>query len=217
MAIRGRPERHRRQRLPGPAADGGGVLGVDVEDLEGDVAPAPPAHLRIRRRFGRLFEEDQAVPGLEHPGPRLGQLQHLAIEPPVRLEVPNRQHDADLRHPILAGRDQGDAIAVWIGHRPPRAHALAGDQQLAIAGGRGRRQRFGMGVDLEDAAGDHVPVLVLAAPDLQHVVERDAGLALPERQQRRDGVGRQPDVRLRLGQPHAARSRPQPPCFCDPK
>jgi hypothetical protein len=60
-------------------------------------------------------------------------------------------------------------------------------------------------VDLDHRAQGIVPVLVLAAPDRQHVVEPEADRALPERQHRIGIVGGKADIDLRLRQFHRMR------------
>jgi hypothetical protein len=80
----------------------------------------------------------------------------------------------------VAERDQADAVAVGIGERGRRGQALARDEQLAVARGRRIWQGIQTVVDLDHAAERVVAVLLLRAAELQQVVERQPGLALPE-------------------------------------
>jgi hypothetical protein len=107
----------------------------------------------------------------------------------VALQVAHRDPHADLGDALVAGRHEAHEVAFRIPHPPRRRDAFARDDQLPVAGGRIGGERFGVVVDLEDAAQDVVAVLVLAAADPEEMIEGDPDLDLPEGQHRLEIVG----------------------------
>ncbi len=136
----------------------------------------------------------------------LSQTEGLGIEPPMGLDVPHRQADADLGDPLVTRRDQPHQVALRVGQGCRRVEARPRQDQFAIAAGRRIRQRLGHVVDLQHRAQGVVPVLVLASADRQQMVEGHARLPLPEGQHGGDVVGGEADIDPRLGQLHDAAS-----------
>ena len=177
----------------------------DIVAFMFDSTIADPARLiaqNVAGRVGIVLQDQQSFAGPECPGAFLLQPQRLAVEPPVGLDIADAQPHADLGDALMAGRNQGDAIALRIGQGGGRGQALARNQQFAVAARRRVRQRRGVVVDLQYAAEEIVPVLVLSTADRQQVVERHAGCALPEGEHGFQVVGGESDVEPGLGEMH---------------
>ncbi len=126
----GGAQRHRRDRLAAAVGQHEGVLAVDLEDLEGDVAPAAGPRPQVGRgRVGALLDDQQALAGRGTPRrpPRA-----LRPGPAPRCRTADappgahRQPHADLPDAAPAGRDQRHAVAVRVDHRPWRRQARRG-------------------------------------------------------------------------------------------
>ena len=106
------------------------MLGVNLEDLEGDVAPAVATHVSVRGRVGVQLQEHQPLADPEHAGSLFRQVQRFRIETPVGRQIPDADPDRDLADPVMARRNQRDPVAfrvsqlAWRYHTPERSAAL---------------------------------------------------------------------------------------------
>jgi hypothetical protein len=84
----------------------------------------------------------------------------------------------------MSRRHETDTIAIWIDHGAWFFDALSRNNQLAVAARCYGRQRLRVMVEFYDGAQRVVPVLLLPAANLQHMVEAQAGILLLEPQHR---------------------------------
>ena len=84
----------------------------------------------------------------------------------------------------MCRRHQADTIAIGIDHGALFFDALSRNNQLAVAARCCGRQRLRVLVEFYDRAQRVVPVLLLPAANLQHMVEAQAGILLLEPQHR---------------------------------
>ena len=178
------------------------MFSVDLENLEGDVAPAMATHFGVGGSIRIRFKDHQAFARLEHTRSRLCQAQGFAIELSVRRQIPDADPNPDLGDAAMPGWHQRHAIAFRISQCAGRCQALPGDQQFSIAAGRRIRQGAFVMINLEDAAKDVVAMLVLSAPDRQHMIQGHTRLTLPERQHRLEVIGGEADVEPGFGELH---------------
>src|SRR5437899_12913778 len=171
--------------------------GVDIGDLQGDVAPAACLTDRIDGRGAVFLEKKQAVSQAEGRTARPGLLreaENIAIEPPVFAEASDAHGDAQLGDAIMSRRHQLNAIAVGVDHSSRLLQTRSRDNQFAVAARRRLRQGLRMMVDLDDVALLIQPVLLLSAADRQHMIEANSNILLPEPQHWLQIVRRKSDV-----------------------
>src|SRR6266705_2893211 len=171
--------------------------GVDIGDLQRDVAPAACLTNRIDGRGAVFLEKKQAV----------------SIEPAMFAEAADSHRDGYLGDTIVSRRHQLNSIAIGIDHSSRFLEALSRDNQFAETARCRVRQGLRVMVELDDRALLVVPVLFLSAADRQHMIEANGDILLPEPQHWLQIVCRKSDVDdafCQLHLPTAIRT-PDPP------
>ena len=159
--------------------------GVDIDDLQGDIALAEcltnwatvAAWSSSRRsRLSPQAKGRSTGPGL------FGEAEDPTIEPAVFTNTPDAHRDGELGDTIMSRRHETHAISIGIDHGAWCPDARSRNDQLAIAAGRCGRQRFDVMIEFYDRVQRVVPVLFLAAANRQDMIEAKADIVLPEPQ-----------------------------------
>src|SRR6266404_331355 len=171
--------------------------GVDIGDLQRDVAPAACLTNRIDGRGAVFLEKKQAVSQAEGRTARPGLLreaENIAIESPVFPKASDAHGDAESRDAIKSRRHQLNTIAVGVDHSSRLLQTRSRDNQFAVTARCRLRQGLRMMVELDDGALLIEPVLFLPAADRQHMIEANSDFLLPEPQHWLQIVRRKSDV-----------------------
>src|SRR5262249_6574955 len=124
---RGGSKRNRLNGLATAVRNYTRVFGIDLEHLEGDVAPALAIHCRITRRVGGLFQNEKRFAGAKGRAAGmflLSKPKRVCIEQAMRREVPDLQPDADLRDAVMARRNERHGIAVRVPEASRRLQSI---------------------------------------------------------------------------------------------
>ena len=112
------------------------MYGVDIGDLQGDVAPAARLTNRIDACRAVFLEEKQAVSQAKartaRPG-LFGEAENIAIESAVFAEASDTHGNGELGDAIISRRYKPNTIAVGIDHPSRFRQALSRDDQFAIS------------------------------------------------------------------------------------
>src|SRR5713101_5845394 len=171
--------------------------GVDIGDLQRDVAPAACLTNRIDGRGAVFLEKKQAVSQAKCRTARprlLAEAEDVAIEPAMFAEAADPHGDGYLGDTIVSRRHQLNTIAIGIDHPSWFLHALSRDNQFAVTARCRLRQGLRMMVELDDRALLVVPVLFLSPANRQHMIEANGDILLPEPQHWLQIVCRKSDV-----------------------
>ena len=171
--------------------------GVDIDDLQGDIAPA-----ECLTNWGDgcgmvLLQKKQAVSQAKgrSTGPGLfGEAEDPTLEPAAFTDTPDAHRDGELGDTIMSRRHETHAISIGIDQGRWCPDARSRNDQLAIAAGRCGRKRFDVMIEFYDRAQRVAPVLLLAAANRQDMIEAKADIVLPEPQHRLQIVRRKSDV-----------------------
>jgi len=184
--------------------DEGRVLGIDVPDLDGEVAVSGRAYLPCRRDRGVLSEADKRVTAPVPIGSGRLQPKGNSVELVKRCGVPDCQFDLDPADPVHAGWHQPDGIPIGIAEFDAFLQPGPRDCQLPVAAGRDAAKGIARLVDLQHGSVHPVPVLPDGATQWQQLLKRQADLPLPERQHLAGAVREQPNINVVLCQSHRA-------------
>src|SRR6266568_4158328 len=135
--------------------------GVDIGDLQRDVAPAACLTNRIDGRGAVFLEKKQAVSQAKCRTARprlLAEAEDVAIEPAMFAEAADSHGDGYLGDTIVSRRHQLNTIAIGIDHSSRFLEALSRDNQFAVTA----RCRVRQGLHMIEANGD------ILLPEPQH-------------------------------------------------
>src|SRR5207249_12249993 len=131
-----RAERDGRTALAAAALEDGAVFGVDVTDLDREVAVTPRGEARIDGGGRIPLEREDRVTAAVGSRRNLLEVEHATVEVVERGLVAHLKMETDSFHPLVARRDEHDTVAVGVDELAALGRTGPRDAEFAIAGDR---------------------------------------------------------------------------------